>query len=122
MINAAEYDVLSLLPPAARTATANGSSIDIKDYLGGGKIILDSAAGGGTSPTMDVKVQDSADNSSFADVSGLTFAQVVAAASLQSMAVDLDQLRRYVRLVVTIGGTSPTFTCSAVLLAKKDNQ
>jgi hypothetical protein len=122
MINADEYEVKALLPPAARTATANGSSVDVKDYVGGGKVVLHSAAGGGTSPTMDVKLQDSADDSTFADVSGKVFTQVVGAASLQSMEVDLDSLRRYIRLVVTIGGTSPTFTCDAALLAKKDNQ
>jgi len=122
MIDARKFQVKALLPPAARTATANGTGLDIKDFLGGGTVVLHSAAGGGTTPTMNVKLQDSADNSTFADVSGKTFTEVddTAGGSLQEMEVDLDSLRRYIRLVVTIAGTSPSFACDAVLIARKD--
>src|SRR3989304_6036473 len=96
-----ELTAIEILPPAARTATANGGGVDLQGYVGSLKLILDSAAGTGTTPTMDVKIQDSADNTTFADVSGLTFTQVVGAASLQSLGVDTRAVKRYIRAVST---------------------
>jgi len=52
------------------TADANGAGADLQGYQGVLKIVLDSGAGGGTTPTLDVKIQDSADNISFTDIIG----------------------------------------------------
>jgi hypothetical protein len=72
---------------------------------------------------MDVKIQDSADNSTFADVSGYTLTQVTTTDSLQSLSIDKRLVRRYVRAVFTIGGTSsPSFPCSAVIVPYKQAQ
>lgn len=104
---------LNLFPSAARTATANGTGVDLQQYSGDVAVLLDSAAGTGTSPTLDVKLQDSADNSTFADISGATFTQVTSAAAAQEkIVINKDAARRYVRAVATIGGTSPSFTFS----------
>lgn len=111
--------LVNLLPTAARTATANGTGVDVTDYEGMAEVVLDSAAGAGTSPTQDIKLQDSADNSTYADIAGATFTQVVNAASQQKISVDLSSARKYVRAVSTIGGTSPSFTSSVNLLARK---
>lgn len=102
--------LVNLLATAARTATANGTGVDVTDYEGMAEVMLDSAAGTGTSPTQDVKLQDSADNSTFADITGATFTQVTTTASQQKISVDLSKARRYVRAVTTIGGTTPSFT------------
>ena len=91
----------------------------MQGYVGSLKLVLDSAAGTGTSPTLDVKVQDSADDTTFADISGLTFAQVINAASLQSLGVDTRAVRRYIRGVSTITGTTPSFTCALVAVGQK---
>lgn len=104
--------LLNLFPTAARTATANGTGVDLQQYSGDVAVVLDSAAGTGTSPTLDVKLQDSADNSTFADITGATFTQVINAASQQKIVVNKDAARRYVRAVATIGGTTPSFTFS----------
>ena len=101
------------------TTTVNGTGIDLQGYQGKVKAMLNFGAGGGTTPTLDVKIQDSADNSTFADVSGLTFTQVVDAASLQSMAIDTRSVRRYVRVVLTISGSSPTFDGSVTTVGQK---
>lgn len=115
-----ENNQVSLLPPAARTATANGTSVDLKDYIGRAKVILHSALGTGTTPTLDVKLQESDDNSTFTDISGAAFTQVTdAAASLQALSLDLDKTKRYVRAVSTIGGTTPSFTGNCVLVGRK---
>jgi len=117
-----EVSQAQLLVPATRTAGENGTGVDVQGYIGKLKAVLHSAAGTGTSPTLDVKVQDSADNSTFADVSGLTFSQVTTAISLQSLGIDTRLVKRYIRLVTTLTGTSPSFVCAAVMLGQKKIQ
>lgn len=108
------------LAPASRTATANGTGVDLQGYVGDAVAILNSAAGTGTTPTLAVKIQDSADNSAFADVAGYTFTTVTdAAASLQTLKVDTRLARRYVRAVATIGGTTPVFVSGVTLAGTK---
>ena len=99
-------------PTAARTSTGQTSGIDLKNYDGDVVFLLDSAAGTGTSPTLDVTIEDSADNSSFAAITGAAFTQVVGAASAQKLVVNKDSARRYVRVKYTITGTTPSFTFS----------
>lgn len=112
--------LVNLFPSAARTSSANGTGVDIADYEGNAAVVLDSAAGTGTSPTLDVKIQDSDDNSTFADVVGATFTQVTgAAASQQKKVIALDKTRKYIRAVATIGGTTPSFTFSVNILGVK---
>ena len=102
------------------TADANGAGADLQGYQGVLKIVLDSGAGGGTTPTLDVKIQDSADNSTFADVLGKVFTQVTgASASIQSLAIDTRAVRRYIRAVIAITGTSPTFGLAVAVVGQK---
>ena len=112
--------VASVAASAARTTTLTGTGVDLQSYEGNVGVILNSsAATAGSSPTLDVKIQDSADNSSFADVSGLTFTQVTDAASVQLLRVP-KSVRRYVRAIGTIGGTSsPAFTYGLALVGIK---
>jgi hypothetical protein len=67
----------SLLPTLSRTANANGTGFDLQgsnDAEGDAVVILDcGAATAGTNPTYNVKLQDSADNSAFTDVTDATF-------------------------------------------------
>jgi hypothetical protein len=108
-------DKLALIaghPTAARTATGQTSGIDLQTYDGDVVFLLDSAAGSGTSPTLDVTIEDSADNSSFAAISGAAFTQVTGTASAQKLVINKDSARRYVRVKYTIGGSSPSFTFS----------
>ena len=101
------------------TADANGAGADLQGYQGVLKIVLDSGAGGGTTPTLDVKIQDSADNDNFTDVVDKAFAQVTTTASLQSLGIDTRAVRRYIRAVLTITGTSPTFGLAVVAAGQK---
>lgn len=112
--------VAVLAAPASRTATLTGTGLDVEKYEGVGKVVLHStAASAGTNPTLDVKVQDSPDNSTgWADIPGATFAQVTDAASLQAIHIDLSAAKKYIRVVGTLGGTStPTFLYGVELLA-----
>lgn len=109
----------ALHPTAARTTTTNGSAVDVRAQKGIAAVLLDSAAGTGTTPTLDVKIQDSADGSTgWADIAGAAFTQVTNAASQQKIGVDLDSCRGYIRAVATIGGTTPSFTFSVTALGR----
>ena len=108
-------------PTAARTATGQTSGIDLRVYDGDVVFVLDSAAGAGTSPTLDVTIEDSADNSSFSALSGAAFTQVTGTASAQKLSIDKDNAKRYVRIKYTIGGSSGqsfTFSVNALGLKK----
>lgn len=112
--------VEEVLPGVRVTATGNGTGVDCQDYVGKAKFILITSAGGGTSPTLDVKLQDSADNSTWADISGATFTQVTDAAdATEAISVDIDGADRYIRAVKTVTGTSPTFDCGLVMVGCK---
>lgn len=109
--------VVSLVP-ATRTADANGTGVDTMGYnsamvlVNAGDIDLAS-----TDETYTFKVQDSADNSSFADVSGKT---TTVTADNQTKTIRLEGLgisvRRYVRVVLDVEGTTPSIPCSATVL------
>lgn len=116
-----ELSLEELAVSGARTATFTGTAIDISMYQGDLKVILDSAAGTGTTPTLDGKVQtgDQSDGSDAADVSGAVFTQVVAAASKQSIGVDTRGCKKYVRFVGTIAGTTPSFNFAVVAVGQK---
>jgi hypothetical protein len=114
-----ETSLLTLLKAQSATATANGTGVDISSYCGNILVILNAAAAtAGINPTLDVKIQDSADNSSFADVSGYAFTQVTTTDSLQGLSVDTRLCRKYIRVVITIGGTSsPAFPVAVSAVA-----
>lgn len=106
------------LRPQAATATTNGSAVDTFGY-NSAAVTLEVGAVSGTSPTLDVKIQESADGSTgWADVSGATFTQVTAANNSQIIRVEGlgTSRKRYLRAVATIAGTSPSFTLAVELL------
>lgn len=115
------YDAIKVLfsfRPQAATATANGGNVDTLGY-NSAAFSLEVGAVSGTSPTLDVKIQESADGSTgWADVSGAAFTQVTAANNSQILRVDGlgTSRKRYLRAVATIAGTSPSFTLSCVAL------
>jgi hypothetical protein len=113
--------VLSLFDPSDRSASANGTAVDILNYEGHAAAILQSAPGTGTTPTLDVKLQDSADGSTgWADVTGAAFSQVTnAAASAQVVKFNASAVQRYIRAVATVSGTIPLFTCAVSFVGKK---
>lgn len=73
---------------------------------------------GTATPTLTAKVQDSADNSVFADVAGGAFAARTAIGSERIASAAGATLRRHVRTAWTISGTSPSVTF-AVLVNRK---
>lgn len=96
-----------LLQRAARTASGNGASKDDGAASSKGAVaVLHCTAASGTSPTLTVKVQHSADGSTWADLIVFT---TLSAAGAERKVVG-GTVNRYVRATWTIGGTSPSFT------------
>jgi hypothetical protein len=99
------------------TAATNGTGLDTTASLSfGGQAYLQVAAFTGTDVT--VKVQDSADNVTFADVAGFNFTQITGGAPLAERIAlsNTATLRRYLRAsTVTTGGfTSLTFSVNVI--------
>ncbi|MFA6131386.1 MAG: hypothetical protein WC730_03960 [Patescibacteria group bacterium] len=122
------YDAIKALftiRPVTATATATGTGVDTMGY-NDAMVALEVGVVSGTSPTLDVKIQDSADNSTFADVSGLTFTQVTASNNSQVLRVsglNTSTRRRYLRAVGTIAGTTPSFAFGVeILLGRAFNE
>ena len=111
---------IDLLPMQSVTATGNGTGVDVQQFVGEISVLLASKATAGTTPTLDVTLEDSADNSTFAAISGAAFTQVTdagtSAAVLHKITLKVGGVKRYIRAVKTLGGTSsPAFmtTCIA---------
>jgi len=113
LLNALAQTVgLVLAAAAQRTTTLTGTGIDVLDYEGVALIVLNASAGTGTNPTLDVKLQHSDDDSTYADVTGGAFTQVTDAAGtagVQVLKVNVSDLKQYLRVIGTVGGTSPSF-------------
>lgn len=105
---------------AAKTSTVTATGMDISSYKGG--LIIQQLVGAvsGTTPTLDGKLQGSADNSTWADVSGATFTQVTASDSYQKIGVHPRDVGKYLRYVGTIAGTTPSFALNVVILGQKE--
>ena len=96
------------------------AAVDLLEYDGDVVLILDSAAGGGSSPTLDIKITNSdTSGGTYTDLSGATFTQVTGSASMQTLAINKDECKRFIKIVQTIGGSSPTFTFSINLIGVK---
>jgi hypothetical protein len=103
--------------PTAKTSTVTGTGLDF--ITGDGRCFAIQNVGtvSGTSPTLNGRIQESADNSTWSDVSGATFTQVTASTSLQI--ITFDRTLRYLRYVGTIAGTSPSFDLDVLIGEQK---
>ena len=118
--NLEKLEISAAVASASVSATATSSAIDLKDFDGDVLLVLNSAAGTGSSPTLDVKVQDSDETGgTYGDLSGAAFTQVTTSASLQTLEVNKDECKRFIKLVQTVGGSSPVFVYGISLIAAK---
>lgn len=112
-------ELLSLSANDVVAASANRTGVDLVDYEGDIMAILDAEAGG-ASVTYAVKIQDSADNSTFGDVSGLAFTTTTANTALrETLRINSDEVKRYIRAVITVAGGTGTGAVSVVALGSK---
>jgi len=83
-------------------STANGTGIDMKGYR---TAILYANVKTGAAKTFDMKVQTSADNSTFADLTSGAITQITANDTNAQIVVDCTQVPRYLRGVITAGSS-----------------
>ena len=110
----------ALAAAVALTASANAQAVDISKFGGLAAITLNSSATGGAGQTYNAKLQHSEDGvSGWTDITGGAFDQVTnAGPSFQRLLLNLDQLKKFVRVVDTLAGTSPTVVRAVGLTGK----
>jgi len=109
---------VSLITPDNYSATATGTGIDTQPYNGTSAFIMQRKAGTGTAPKLDVKLQHSSSLSSgYSDVTSGAFTQATAVSGIEAIEVDMNSVKRYVRAIGSLSGTTPAFDfgVSAVL-------
>lgn len=102
----------TLAPSVARTANGQSEPLDVSEYLEA-QVLLDITAVAGTSPTFDLVIEASHDKASW--VTHTAFAQKTGAGKDLKT---LSNLGRFLRARWTLGGTTPSFTCSVQLVGK----
>lgn len=106
----------SLAVAAARTADANGTAVDTKGYTNGMLVVdgtdIDLA---NADETYAVKVQESDDGSTgWTDVSGATTSITADGQVKEIRLAELNvTTKRYLRAVLDVGGTTPSFLGAA---------
>ena len=114
-----KFQHFTLCAAATITAIGDQTAVDLAGYEGEIQIILVSTAAG-SGATFDVRIEDSANNSSFAAVTGGSFTQIGNAYSKQVITLNASDLRRYVRMSVTsdAGTGSSVMVCVGYGLLK----
>lgn len=109
-----------IIPEDSDAATINGPSIN---RLGFGSAVLHHSAGAASgSPTGQVvasKLQDSADESVWADLTGAAPSDLIADDKDSEVDVDLKGAREFIRTVMAVSftaGTSPAIPVSATIV------
>lgn len=113
---ATNYVEDTVLASAARTATGNTGPISGYGPTKTLRAQVNVTAASGTSPTLDVLIQDSLDGTNWNTIG--TFTQKTAAAR-EVINVTTPFADR-VRVLYTIGGTTPSFTFSVVIASEID--
>ena len=104
---------VTLLASAARTTTAAGSAIP--GFAAAAKLVmqLDVTAGSGTTPTLDVVVQDTVDGTNYNTIATFTQAVGVTREVIRLSTPFTDSLR----VSYTIAGVTPSFTFAVITWA-----
>lgn len=112
-MNITQMNVVELAANAVRTSTLTATGVDISAYSGPCHVILQSsAATAGTTPTLNVTLEDcDTVGGSYTAITGAAFAEVDDTPdSTQMITIYPDHLKKFVRVVGTIAGTNtPTF-------------
>lgn len=109
------YDInLTLAPDPATavTATTTHTAVDTKTGTPrrGLKARIVVSAVSGTTMTAAFKLQTSSDNTNFADTAFLVNANVTAVSATGEYYIPFETSSRYIRLVNTVAGATPSFT------------
>lgn len=99
-------------------AGATGASVDLADCVG--NIVNAVQVVGvrtGTNPTLNTKMQESTDGTTWTDVAGGAFTQQTTSSQAETIA--FKPTKRYVRSTGTVGGTTPVFPVTITVIAPR---
>jgi len=100
---------LVLSPITTSTASFTGTAVDNSTSTSnGGSGFLIVSAASGTTPTLDLEIQHSADDVTYATL--LSFTQATSTTSEIKAVASSTTVNRYLKVSATIGGTTPSFT------------
>lgn len=105
--------IVVLAAPATVTANGNGTGVDIAKFE---SIALIEAIAEPTAGTLSLKLQHSDDNSTWNDVPGMVFQTLSTTKKTDTLKVNSDRFKKYVRVVDTVGGTTPSATRTVVMV------
>ncbi len=102
----------TLCPTASITAIGDQTGVDLAGYEGEIQVILYATAAG-SGATFDVRIEESADNSTYTAATGGGFTQIGNAISKQVLTLNASDLKRYIRMSVTsdAGTGDSTMSC-----------
>jgi len=103
---------------AAETATVTGADVDT-EQLGSANFYLDVTAATGTTPTLDVKIQEKDPVSGkYFDLFSFTQKTAISSERKSYGSGAGELLGKVIRYVATIGGTTPSFTFSLSMVGR----
>jgi len=105
------------------TATDTSAAIDLSAFTGEVLFTLNSSAPEGAGQTSDVKLTHCDTSGGTYVDSGITFDQITTAggASFQSKLRNVDGLKQFVKVVNTLGGSTPAITFGLTITGKRDS-
>lgn len=115
------YTVVSLSQNDSIIVDNYKLGVDMRSYSGSALIIVEvSAPRTGTNPTLSVIIKTSSDNFVADSTTIKTFTGVTSTKSSQSYFLNVDEQKRYWRVVYDIGGTAtPKYWATTKIVAKK---
>ncbi len=107
--------VLADVALASAARTASGASGPVANVGAAADVLLmvHCTAASGTTPTLDVSLEESANNADWTAVANSGATQLTAAGNRVASA---RVTKNYVRVAYAIGGTTPSFTFSATVM------
>lgn len=113
-------NVLSLLAPSTVTATETTSSIDLlgtADNTHEIRVHINVGAVSGTAPTLTVQISESPDNSTFTPNANAITGTISAIGTTDLYYRAVNPQARYLKAILTVGGTTPSYTLAIDLYA-----
>lgn len=102
-----------LLPSAARTTSGRSDQFDVGGYASAAVIEIRVTAVAGTTPTLDVDLEDTFDGTNWNKVADINSAAITAAGvTVVRLNLANTPTTNRLRLNYTVGGTTPSFTFS----------
>lgn len=102
---------VSLMGAALISATANSDGVDVSDFDGWGRLVLDASANG----TVDFEIEHSDDDVTYETFNKVSFDQVsAAAASYQVKSVDMSGMKKFARVKTTLGTATAVYAAVTV--------